>query len=101
MSFKEMRLLRIICTSSLMCSLWMLDGPSRAKIINVPCQDAGGSSGWIHTADLPPRYYPMVLIGVSQLKPGFYKTHPMYDEHIHDLDPRIKYGYCAYSTSSD
>ena len=42
---------------------------------------------------------PMVLLGVSQLKPGFYESHPMYDERIHALDPRIKYGYCAYSTS--
>ena len=80
-------------------SLSMLDAPSRAEIINVPCQDASGSAGWMHTDNLPRSYYPMVLLGVSQLKPGFYESHPMYDERIHALDPRIKYGYCAYSTS--
>ena len=84
---------------ALMSVLWMLDAPSRAEIINVPCQDAGGSAGWVHTDNLPRSYYPMVLLGVSQLKPGFYESHPMYDERIHALDPRIKYGYCAYSTS--
>ena len=80
-------------------SLSMLDAPSRAEIINVPCQDASGSAGWMHTDNLPRSYYPMVLLGVSKLKPGFYESHPMYDERIHALDPRIKYGYCAYSTS--
>ena len=84
---------------SIIISLSMLDAPSRAEIINVPCQDAGGSAGWVHTDNLTRSYYPMVLLGVSQLKPGFYESHPMYDERIQALDPRIKYGYCAYSTS--
>ena len=96
-----MILLRIIGLSALMSVLWMLDAPSRAKIINVPCQDASGSAGWVHRADsLPPRYYPMVLLGVSQLKPGDYQSHPMYNEFT-SRDPRMKYAYCAYSTSSD
>jgi len=97
-----MRLSRSIGVTALMSVLWMLGTPSKAKIINVPCRDAGGSAGWVHRADsLPPRYYPMVLLKVSQLKPGFYENHPMYDKHTYALDPRIKYGYCAYSTSSD
>ena len=99
MPYKAMRLLRIIGASALMSVLWMLDAPSRAEIINVPCFDAGGSAGWVHTDNLPRSYYPIVLLGVSQLKPGFYESHPMYGERIHALDPRIKYGYCAYSTS--
>ena len=51
-----------------------------------------------HRANLPGNYYPMVLLGVSQLKPGDYHNHPMYSEHT-SLDPRMKYAYCAYSTS--
>jgi len=78
----------------------MLDAPSRAEIINVPCFDAGGSAGWVHTDNLPSSYYPMVLLGVSQLKPGDYQSHPMYNKFT-SRDPSNKFGYCAYSTSSD
>ena len=78
----------------------MLDAPSRAEIINIPCIDGGGSAGWIHADNLPSSYYPMVLLGVSQLKPGDYQSHPMYNEFT-SRDPRNKFGYCAYSTSGD
>ena len=84
-----------LLASALMSVLWMLDAPSRAEIINI-LFDAGGSTGWVHTDNLP-RSCAIVLLGVSQLKPGFYESHPMYGERIHALDPRIKYGYCAYS----
>ena len=100
MLLKTMRLSRIIRASALMSVLWIFNNPSRAEIINVPCFDGGGSAGWVHTEDLPRSYYPMVLLGVSQLKPGDFQSHPMYNEFT-SRDPRNKFGYCDYSTSGD
>ena len=91
-----MQRLFLVLASTVAASLFPL--PALAKIINIPCADGGGSAGWSHTQQLPDRYYPMVLVAVAPLKPGLYPTHPMYHA---PYDGRTRYGYCAYSTSSD
>ncbi len=95
-----MKILKLIATTATVFGTSIaFSAAAQSKVINVPCVDGGGSAGWSHqSGTLPDRYYPMVLLDVSQMKPGQYPKHPMY---YGKKDYRTKYGYCAYSTSSD
>ena len=94
-----MKLFKAIAAAAVISTSFITANPAEAKVINVPCADGGGSGGWMHQSGLPDRYYPLVLLGVSEMKPGQYSEHPMY----HGLDDggRTRYGYCSYSTSAD
>jgi len=94
-----MNLFNSIVTATVISSSVIFPDSANSKIINVPCVDGGGSAGWSHQGGtLPERYYPMVLLGVSEMKPGQYSNHPMY---YGDDGGRTRYGYSAYSTSAD
>jgi len=93
-----MKLSTFVAAAAVIGGSFLIPVPAEAKVINVPCADGGGSAGWVHKGDtLPDHYYPMVLLGVSQMKPGQYSEHPMY---YGNDGGRTKYGYCSYSTSS-
>lgn len=95
-----MKLFAFVAISAAISCSFITPYPAESKIINVPCADGGGSGGWMHKGDaVPEHYYPMVLLGVSQMKPGQYPNHPLY--HGKYENDRTKYGYCSYSTSSD
>ena len=95
---KPMKLFTAIASAAVIGASFLVPNPVEAKIMTGPCKDGGGSGGWMFEANsIPDHHFPVVILSVSQMKPGQYSEHPMYDA------PREwdRYGYCAISTSAD
>jgi len=72
-------------------------GPAAADTISVPCFNGGGSGGWMFGENVSKKYFPVVIIGINQWKPGMAKEHPDYDPAA----PWNKYGTCAIVPSHE